>query len=108
MTVSTKPKQQKPTIVSPAPKPATFNTGKKRTRTKAPRRANSTSPVTKRSTEQAMPIPISLEISSGFPSLHSTSFPKKINNAEFNHRHYADGSYANAPHPTELPPPKFK
>uniref|UniRef100_A0A7S4HR88 Uncharacterized protein n=1 Tax=Vannella robusta TaxID=1487602 RepID=A0A7S4HR88_9EUKA len=73
------------------------------------RRANSVSPVSGKSTNPT-PVLIGTEISrpcSVEPSLYSEVCPRRLFVSDFNHSHYADGSYANAPHPSELPPPQF-
>ena len=57
------------------------------------------------------PISVSSEITvSRVPrtTLHCSSAPKKLGaNSQVKHKRYADGSYANAPHPTELGHPRF-
>mmetsp|Transcript_7793 Transcript_7793/g.13120 ORF Transcript_7793/g.13120 Transcript_7793/m.13120 type:complete len:140 (+) Transcript_7793:143-562(+) len=73
-------------------------------------RAHSTSPVQPRS-KNVKPISVSSEITvSRVPrtTLHCSSAPKKLGaNSQVKHKRYADGSYANAPHPTELGHPRF-
>jgi len=74
-------------------------------------RAKSTSP---NSFYNITPIPVESEITSNkklknkITNLHTNSAPKKLfTNSQRKHQHYADGHYANAPHPSELAHPSF-
>jgi len=75
-------------------------------------RARSTSPVQSQS-KYPKAISVNPEISRPrsaseiFRSLHSSTAPRKLATSPVHHKHYAEGAYANPPHPSELGHPIF-
>jgi len=78
-------------------------------------RAKSASPTSFSSNKNLKPIPVEKEISSvrsvspkRLCNITTDSVPRRLySKSQCNHLYYADGVYANAPHPSELPIPTF-